>query len=279
PAKSESVFVKAPGQLAEILVQAGDTVEADRPLVKLVNYDLQMSVADLQGQKRQREAELAGLRSQRVTDPLAARQIPAAQEALASIEKQLTEKETEIKNLTIKAPVAGKIIPAPSRPREPASGGRLPNWAGTSLAAENVGAWLDDSVQVCDIGDPNHVEALLVVDQGAVEFIQKGQKVRIKLDAYTGQTLRGELGTVAEIELDSIPASLSNQAGGTLATRTDAAGVQHPLSTSYLAEVALDDPNAQLLVGMRGRAKVTTRPQTLGQRLYRWGIKTFRFDL
>ena len=69
------------------------------------------------------------------------------------------------------------------------------------------------------------------------------------------------------------------QAGGRLETVTDQDGLPKPLSTSYPARAPVDDPQERILLGLRGRAKIRAAPRTLGDRLYRYVIETFRFHL
>ena len=71
----------------------------------------------------------------------------------------------------------------------------------------------------------------------------------------------------------------ATQAGGELNTKLDASGVPRPLSTSYQARVPLEDSENLLIVGNRGTARIYTGWQSLGQRLYRYVIRTFHFSL
>ena len=51
------------------------------------------------------------------------------------------------------------------------------------------------------------------------------------------------------------------------------------MSTSYEAKVLLDDPDGFLRIGLRGRAKIHTAWQTLGQRTMRLLNKLINFKL
>jgi hypothetical protein len=73
---------------------------------------------------------------------------------------------------------------------------------------------------------------------------------------------------------------LSNKGGGTLATKTDPSGAERPLSTSYQARVAIDDPNGLLRLGLRGQARIhSDAGQTLWQRAWRLITQAFSFKL
>ena len=163
------------------------------------------------------------------------------------------ERGRDLDRLRLTAPVAGIVLPPPTRPRQPPTDDVLPAWSGSPLEDNNRGAHLAESDVFCRIGDPHDLEVVLVIDQSDVELVREGQTVKIKLDAYTGKTFVSAIEEVAKVELKSSPPGLSNQAGGDLATRTDASGRQQPLSTSYQASAPLDNPDQLLHMGLRGR--------------------------
>ena len=59
---------------------------------------------------------------------------------------------------------------------------------------------------------------------------------------------------------------------------SNGSGKLRPISTSYQARVPLDNSKDLLRVGLTGQARVYTGWQPLGQRLYRYLARTFRFD-
>ena len=76
------------------------------------------------------------------------------------------------------------------------------------------------------------------------------------------------------------PKNLASKAGGELATKTDESGVERPWSPSYQVLVfPLDGPDDLLRIGLRGRAKIHARWQTVGQRAWRLVSETFNFRL
>ena len=187
------------------------------------------------------------------------------------------------RRLRLTAPVAGTVLPPPwtaERPEDPEGG--LSSWSGTPLEPENRGAHLDDTVLFCQIGDPKKLEAIVVVDQGDIQFVhgdardangetvpQSGSRVDIKLDELPGETLHGNISEVSPSDLKVSSRRLSNKGGGTLATKTDASGAERPLSTSYQARVSIDDPDGLLRLGLRGQARIhSDGGQTLWQRAW-----------
>ena len=147
---------------------------------------------------------------------------------------------------------------------------------------KNSGAHLTERDMLCQIGNPNQLEAILFIDQGDIEMVEKDQDVQLKLDVLAWETLEGNIDKISSSKVEVAPSSLSNLQGGDLATKTDSeTGQQRPLSTKYQARVPLakeDLPNGMYL-GMRGRAKIATEWRSLGSRVWRILITTFNFKL
>lgn len=144
---------------------------------------------------------------------------------------------------------------------------------------KNLGCYLEESVLFCQVGDLEKMEAMLVIDQADIDFVREGQEVEIKLDELPHDVLHGRIAEIAPDALKISPRRLSTKAGGELATKTDPAGVERPMSTSYQARVYLDDPEGLLGLGLRGRAKIHADWQTVGRRLWRLATRTFNFKL
>lgn len=279
PGESETIYIQVPGRLAKVEASPGNRVAAGAQLVRLVNHDLDLSIAELRGRRDEQLALLDAMRAERVINPTAGGGIAAVEESLAAAQQQLDEKLRDRAKLDILAPVAGVIVEPRSRAASNRDERELTSWNGSPFDRRNTGTWLEEGTPLCDIGDLRQMEAMLVIDQGDIEFVRQGQTVWIKFDASAGRTFAGEVLEIAQVDLEDVSPGLSLQSGGTLATRTDASGAQTPLSTSYVARVVLDNSDGLLRAGMRGRAKIATRWQTVGQRIWRALHRTFRFEL
>jgi putative peptide zinc metalloprotease protein len=164
-------------------------------------------------------------------------------------------------------------------PQPPQDPSRLATWHGSPFDAWNQGCLLQPGTLVCEIGDPRRLEAVLVIDQGDMDFVARGQMVEVKLDELPHDVLAGRIAEISRNELVAAPASMSNKAGGELATTTDELGRERPQSASYQARVPLDDTAGVLQLGLRGRAKVHVGYRTLAGRLWRYAARTFRFSM
>jgi putative peptide zinc metalloprotease protein len=278
PRDAAAVYVDVPGQLESVAVRPGQRVQAGDELARLESVDVQLAITQLSGERDRRQAQLESLERQRFRDRAAGAQAPQVAEAVAALDEQLRKKQTDQARLTLRAPAAGTVLPPPEKPKKPSEDGRLAAWSGSPFDAHNVGAFLEESVLFCQIGDPAQWQASLVIDQADVEFVRQGQAVRIKLDELPHDTLSGTIDEIARLDLKVSPRQLSNKAGGELATRTDADGRERPLSASYQARVSIDDAEGVLRQGLR-RARIATAPRTIGQRLWRYVTQTFHFKL
>jgi putative peptide zinc metalloprotease protein len=277
---SESVFVDTPGQLMQIVAKPGEHVVKGEPIARLKDDALEMTLVELRGKMKEYEAQLDSYRLLKRHDPEVAGQVESTEKLLEATQQQYKEKLSDKLRLEIRAPIAGLIIPPPPRDGGSEAEGRLPIWSGTALSEKNVGARLEESDMLCQVGDPSQFEAVLIVDQADIELVQEGQKVQIKFDADPYQKYASIIEEIARRDVEYLPPSLSNQAGGDLATQTDPkTGAQKLVHASYQARAPLNEPDALIVSGMRGTAYVYPGWKPLGWRFWRWMTRTFNFDL
>ena len=276
-----SVYVEVPGRLEEVLVRPGEYIQVGAnetiTLASLSNLDLDAEIVRLEGKEKELKVQLENLLRQRNTDISAASQIGPVTEALKSISYQMVEKRAHISKLNLITNVSGTVLPPPRRKANPPGDGRLPTWSGSPFDKQNVGAQMNPSDLFCQIGDPEKLEAIVAIDQANIDLVKEGQSTQIKLDTLPGTTLEGTVEDITRSLMEVSPASLTNQAGGGLATRTDKSGMQRPISATYVARVAIDDPEGYMQPGMRGRAKIRAENVSLAGRLWRYLSRTFYF--
>jgi hypothetical protein len=241
--------------------------------------DLDLEIAGLEGQEASLAARREALERERFSDAAAGLEIGTVEESLASVREQLGTKRGDRAKLVLTAPRAGVVLPAPRVAPPPDDTGRLPAWSGHALGEKNLGAWYAAGTVLCLVGDADRFEAALVVDQSEVEFVARGQRVDLKLDAFPWRTFRGTVAEIAETHIEAGSERLSVKAGGSVPTRTDEAGRELPISTSYEAMLAVDDAEGLLTPGMRGTARIEVGSRTVGQWLLRLLWQTFNFRM
>ncbi len=278
---AETVYAEVDGILEAVYVEPGDQVEEGQLLAQLRNTDVDISIADLEGQERIYQAQLDGLRRVSFDDRRASADEAQVIEALASVKQQLAQRKLDRQRLRLTAPCAGTVLPPTLVPDQSGPDGGLSAWSGSPLEPENLGATLQTGTKLCQIGDPKRLEARLVIDQGDVELVAPGQRVDVMLNQSAEYVYVSRIDTVSTEDLKTSPPRLSSLHGGDLPTQMDPSGQPRPLSTVYEAVVPLPehDPNGLMRIGLVGEAKITTAPRTLGARIGRYLARTFNFEL
>jgi putative peptide zinc metalloprotease protein len=281
PRGAQQVYSSQPGQIAEVLVQPGQQVTAGQTILRLENPDLEYEVTELDGRRVESSQVVKALLDQRYNDPAAVDQLQVALELRDASQKQFDAKQHELDRLTIKAPIAGTLIPpAPKEDKQAKAMGTIRGWTGSPFDKKNVGALLTPTDLICQIGNPDDLEAVLVIDQAYIDLVREGHEVKVLLESNTHRAYKSQIERIASTDLQTVSRAASTQAGGRLETKTDpTSGRIAPLSTSYQATAPLGDSAGKLQVGMQGQARIYTGWQPLGRRLYRFVTKTFHFDL
>jgi len=279
PRGEETVYVSEAGRLEKLLVKPDEVVRRGQELAVLSSIELDLEIAELEGRKQQSESRLASLQRERFTDPSAALEIGTVQETLKTAIEQLERKLRDQAELVLVAPRDGVVMPVPAVPSRPDPGGRLPGWTGHPLDNQNLGATFTPGTVFCLVGDGHLFEAVMVVDQGEVEFVKLGQTVDLKLDAFPSQTFSGTVVQLAETHIETGSERLSVKAGGAVPTKTDEAGRETPISTSYEALMTIEDADGVFTPGMRGTARIKVGSRTVGEWLLRLLWQTFNFRM
>jgi putative peptide zinc metalloprotease protein len=277
---AESSYVDVPGKLISIEVKPGQTVKKGDVLGRLQNHGLEMQIVDLRGKVELYRLQAENLRQESAINQHAAGEISSVEANLASAEEQLSKREADFERLCLRAPIDGVVLPPSFTPKREDPDLQLGAWSGTPLDPENLGAYLDVPTLFCQIGDPKKLQAVMVIDQGERNLIDRGQKVHLKIDQLPGEFYESKITDIAEAELKEAPKRLSSKHGGEVATVTDPiTGIEKPQSTSYQADAPLDDDKGLMRLGLRGTARIYTRWTSLGERSWRFLMNTFNFKL
>ncbi len=266
------VYVTVPGEIVSS-AKIGQRVQAGDVLAQLKNARVQMEVARLASDRDRQKLLVANLEARQLQGGTTGAELPAAKATLGDLERRLEQVERDATRLTLRAPIAGTVLPPPNVPREPAETRELPTWSGTPLDERNLGTTLETGTLACLVGDPNRFEAILHVDEDDVELVQEGQRVQVRLDHLPGETIAGTVTEIAKLDLEVMPRELA--AAGDLPSESDKRGLARPLDTWYQARVQFDSDPPRLVGRMHGRARVEVAPRTLGNRLLRYLKQTF----
>jgi putative peptide zinc metalloprotease protein len=278
PRAAQRIYVSVPGTLVERFVEFGDEVRKDQVVARLRNSDIEFEITKLEGEVTRQTLRVQTLDRRRVNDARAGAELSHAREALADLQERLQKRLEDRNRLTLKAPIAGTVLPPLSR-RPDASRKDTAGWTGWALDPQNGEAFLETGTLFCLIGDLRNWDAALVVEQSEIGSVKIGQEVELNLDEYPSSVFSGRLAEVGGGRVESAPIQLSSRVGGELITETDSKGEERPLETSYRARVELADVSEPMLLGFRGRGKIHIAPMTIYERLAHYLSRTFRAEL
>lgn len=273
PTDAARVYATVDGTLRNAL-PAGQVVAAHDTIATLTSSDVALELARLRGEQELAHRKLENLEKLRGQDEEANPKIPAARAALADLSTQLADRRRDAERLTLTAPTAGVIIPAPKTPPHDTRGETLPAWSGNLLDEHNRGARVEPGTLVCLVGDPQKLSAVLLVDDTNIARLEPGQNVRLVLDQAPGEIFTGQVIDVARHD--------AARAGSTMNALADLASLFTGLTppgradTYYQVRVQLDTAEKALAIGGRGAAKIAAERITFARWLARYFAQTFR---
>ena len=284
PRDAASVYIDVAGTLEEVFVEPGQHVEKDELLAKFDNIDLKLEIERLRGERESNQAQLESYKQLQFYDPNAGLQIEVIQQRLTALDDRLNQKLRDAKRLELHAPRAGTVIPPPYK--EDHSGENqveLVGWTGWPMEKKNLGATFSPEGNenfFCQIGDPNEWDAVLVIPQGDLDLVREGQQVRLMFNESAYHVFVSNLESVADDEMAMVSPRLASTSGGAVPAQHDpTSGAVKPLTTSYQAEVRLDNSLGLFRNGLTGSARIKTEPRTFASRMWRYLKRTFNFDL
>ncbi len=267
---AEQVIVQTSGTLYELL-PAGARVAVGDTLARLGDDQLALEVIELAGDVSYSRAQLQNAERQAVTEDSASLRCAELRESLASLERQLDEKEMQLGKLTVTAMHGGVIVSPPEQSTTSSPASSLRGWQGIPQDRRNVGCTLEAGTLLCEIVDPAEWDVVICIDESDVQSLTVGQAVEILLDQRPQTVLDGQ---VVEIALQSHvePLNLSQARSSTANTGVDAKRADE---TRYQVRIAIAGQQVQLRRGLTGFAKIHTNPQSLASRAAEWFYGTF----
>jgi putative peptide zinc metalloprotease protein len=288
PADAARVYATADGTLVKML-PPGTKVHRGDVIGQLQDTRAEIEIARLEGERKLRQLHVDHLERLRGIDHEANDQLPTARTALADSQRRLDERRKEAKRLTMTAPVDGFVISPPRRPSPKSSAeteaSHLPEWSGSLLDPNTVGAHVEPGTLVCLIGDPRKQTAVLLVNDTDIKRLAPGQKTRLRIDELPGRVIDGEVVEVARHKLDDIETLKTRQADlspllvGLVAPGETGAMYEVRVRFSQESRDKSQEPELPLVIGGRGDAKVTAERITIGRQIYRYLAQTFRLPM
>jgi putative peptide zinc metalloprotease protein len=255
----------------------GQQVEEGAIIAVLTNDELMLEQSELDAEVSRLELSLQEMKSRIEQEPELASLLPPTEAALARARQQQRLGEEKLAKLTVRSPSSGQLLPPPVRDGDAAERDALRGWSGFALSAENEGCHVDAGDVLCLVQTDPEVEAVLLVQQGDMEFVQIGQPVRLYFDEMPERTWEGVVQEISREEVAELSRELS--ANRDVAVRPSRGGKPELAETSYFVRVGFDPQPAAVRHGSAGIAKIEVGDRTVGQMVWRSLQTTFRFRL
>ena len=275
PHDAAHVMTSAPGRLMSFAVHPGETVQQGQLLAKLLDDEKEDQLRRLDVGRELQHAEIAKLHALELFAEHA-----LAQKRLQTLEDQIAELQVRLGELTITAPISGRVVAAPRVPAPPQSTHRrLPEWSGHISSPDNLGCLLPTRTHLLSIAPDDRMQALLYLDQAHRDDLAVGQPIEIKFEHLADRTYRANIAGIAREQSDIAPPALSTKQGGGLASVTDPEGRERLTSVAYQARAVLDQETQLLKPGMRGTARFLVERRSAAHWIWRAFRRTMHFRL
>jgi len=262
-AKPTEIYAEVPGRLEEIMVKDGELVKAGDVLATLSNPEKRLEYQQLLEQSETNHVK--GVWNGAISDPSSRALSVQYFRAEEDLEPALTKVSDQVGKLTLIAPRDGQVMGVPNK--------------------EVRGQYLKPGKPLFEIGDPHKLEAHMILDQSDIDLVKASDERNkatawVKVYGTSETTWKSYVSEVARRNREEIPAELSNNAGGEIATKQDEkTGQAKPLTAVYEVIIPIDNPDLLLQPGLRGFAKIDGGHSTLAWWVWRAITKTFHFTL
>ena len=257
PREATAVYVVVPGHI-QSAATLWEPIGQGQAIAELANPDVELEFVRLTERVTELTLALTNLNRRRDQDSSVSFLLPAAQSALESAKERLERVKIERSRLQVVSPANGTMLPPPNR-----VAGSGSNWSGQPTEARNRGAFLDAATMLCAVGDPNTVEALVVVSQESIQQVAVGQSVEVTLLSNPDATIQGQITDVARSNESEVPREIMS-AGLLPAQAATGESAVH-----YQVRVALDSPTIPVGLYSPGWARIRSDPMALSTRLMR----------
>lgn len=243
----ESVFVRTPGYVDEVLKDSGDFVKKGEIIVRLRDLALEQQLVKAEGHLAQQmwQAEDEAIKNQPTL-------LAISQQTMQTYQKQIETLKQEIEELSLRAPIDGVII------RE-ASLHRLRN------------NFLPASMNLCRVIRTDRLQARISLPQQKAALVQTGMPVRLRLWSNPDLEIRSSVGRISSTVSDQlVHPALGSHSKGEVDVQADDRGQVH--STSRRSTVVIDLPAIEggfLADGMTGRGEIEFPRISVAGRLWR----------
>lgn len=142
-------------------------------------------------------------------------------------------------------------------------------WGGTVLTKDldrQKGHLLKVGDLFCEIGSLDPMQIKMALNEKQVRYVEPGQPVEFRTDAYPAITIHGKIAEVHPVPLSKdLPLALSATRSGDVPVGHDARGNEVPLEHTFVARIDVENPNGLLRPGMTSHGSIHTGRRPFGK--------------
>lgn len=262
PADAQAVYVVVPGRITDSETHWADVKKGD-VIARLDNPVIESDFVRLTDRVAELELTLNNLNRRRSGDDSVRFLLPGATSALEGAKERLEQISTERQRLTVTSPCDGVFLPPRSRLADAESG-----WLGYPTDTENRGAALEATTMLGQIGDPNHLQARVLVPQESIHEIEVGEAATVRLLSATSESAEAKVVTISRSRVEHLPREIV------------AAGFMTPesagLSVYYEVQLEIQASQTRIALYSPGKARIECQPRSLAFRAIRAIRQAFR---
>ncbi len=273
PGRCATIYVRGAGRM-EWLISPGTRVEAGDVLARFSNGDLQLKIAEAEGEIARRTAAAAGLRLRQLESGSGDSRLPAAVELLESARRRLELLKKAESELIIHSPRAGIVFAPRNLPQLTGIEGNRQSVlnAAEGLDFARSDFWLEPGTELCLVGEYSDLRALVCLQQSDVDLLSTSAGAQLRFDASPASMVAGFVEAVSDTALQTVPAEL-------IVTQRIPANAQGAPETGVVWFPASVRPmnagSATAPLYATGTALLETQPASISSRLRRFVGLTF----
>ena len=277
PDNADKIYVTTPGRIVAQNFQQGDQVAENALILRLENPALEFESQQLQTEVESLKAKLADTEFRASRGSLNSATLNEIKTKLDAMNDGLEEKKKKLAELSLKSKRKGVVLSPSYKPYSSTTLTSFGTWSRTPLDPVAKNAFVEPGTEICYIGDPKKMKAIVIVEQDDISFVKEDQAVQIILDEFPSVRLHGVVKKIAVAEKKLADPELTPTNDAILQSKFDADGVLKPLISSYEVDVPLHNQRQTLLPGFRGHAKIRVGTATLFQKVTRYFYNLFQF--
>lgn len=269
------IFTTVPGRLLRC-VRPGTALKQGDVVAEFANPELELGLAQAEGEVQRREAELEGLQVRLLNSSLDREAMPVIAEALATARTRVQTLRRQTEQLIIRSPRDGRLLPPRNQQTAPRLNDFSPALQQPVLRPDEAGVWIEAQVQLGWVGSSTDIRFEACVEEQVVKRLEIGSQATVRPACMTLQSLPGEVERIDQTPMISPPRELLISELLPVAT-----AVEMPGGTRLLYQVNLRPlPGTtwpELPLYAPGIAHIDTPPLSLAKR--GWNLLRQTFSL